>query len=69
MIGVGMSVGGGCSSCRPVNTSSRIAASSDGSPVELASCARLIRPFASGQTRTLTLMLALRVLRFCCSAC
>ena len=29
----------------------------------------VIHAFASGQTRTFTLTLALRVLRFCCSAC
>ena len=62
-----MPVGGGSCSCKPVKAS-LIAASSAGSPVDPATWAREMRPAGSGQTRTFTFMLALRVLRFCCKS-
>src|SRR5688572_23669798 len=63
-IGIGMSAGGGCCNRSPVRTSSRIARSSSASPLPPATAARVIKPLASAQIRTCTLMLALLVREF-----
>ena len=64
LMGIFIPAGGGAGSCRPVSTSSRSAASTDGSPLEPLSVARVTRPVSSAQIRTITDMFEDLVLLF-----